>query len=97
MHAQPDGRELRARDVDAGRIAPRRRDDAVVRHGVDDRVLERLHELARRQRAALEIQQNVRHELAGAVIRDLAAAVDLHDRNVARREQWLRSARMPSV
>ena len=94
---KPDGRELGARDVDARRVAPRRRDDSVARDGVDDGVLERLHELARRQRAPLEIQHDVRHELAGAVIRDLPAAVDLHDGNVAGREQWLRSARMPSV
>ena len=41
---------------------------------------------ARRQREPLQIEQHVDDELARAVIRHLAAAIDLHDRNIAGRE-----------
>ncbi len=41
---------------------------------------------------ALQVDQRVGHHLAGAVVGDLAAAVGLHDRDVAGAEQVVRLA-----
>src|SRR3546814_1580056 len=35
----------------------------------------------------MQVEQKIPHQLAGAVIRDLAAAIGLHDRDVAWRQQ----------
>ena len=53
------------------------------------RVLQRHHQLAHAEPAPTHVEQRIDHELAGTVIRDLAAAIDLHQRNVARREHVL--------
>ena len=41
----------------------------------------RLHQFAHLEAAALQVEQQVDDDLAGAVVGDLAAAVDLHDRD----------------
>ena len=55
--------------------------------------LERRHEIAHAELRATQVDQRIDDELAGPVIGDLAAAIDLHDRNVAGREHVLALAR----
>jgi uncharacterized protein YcfJ len=49
---------------------------------VDHRLLHAAHQLADAVAAPPEVDQHVGHHLPGAVVGDLAAAVDGHDRNV---------------
>ncbi len=53
-------------------------------------MLERRDQVANAEPGAPQVDERVDHELAGAVVGDLAATVDLHDRDVPRREQVFR-------
>jgi hypothetical protein len=86
---QPDARELAAVDIDTGRVAPAHRGDVPRCEQSDDAVLESHHELPHAERATADVEQRIDDELTGAVIRDLAAAIDLHQRNVAGRQHVL--------
>ena len=47
------------------------------------------HQLAHAQPQALEVDHHIHHQLAGAVIGDLAATVGFHQRNIGGAQQML--------
>ena len=61
----------------------------VAGHRVDHRALQRLNERARVEPKAAQIEQDVDDLLSRPVIRNLSAAIDLHDRDAAAREHVL--------
>lgn len=77
---------LPASDVDARRVGARQRIDVAFSQQIDNALLERRHELAHADAGALEVDQRVDHEDAGAMVGDLAAAIDLYDRDIAGRK-----------
>src|SRR5262245_19661566 len=80
-HANAQRRHLGAADVDARRSW---RALAATSEKVDHRLLEQRHELLHPDAAARKIDQGVDDELAGTVIRDIAAAVRLDHGNAVR-------------
>jgi hypothetical protein len=89
FYAQPEGGHLGAVDVHAGRAVLAAGVEAVVGDAVDEGLFEQVHHLAHLEAAAVEVEQQVAHHLAGAVVGDLAAAVDLDQRDVGDVEQVL--------
>src|SRR5690606_603803 len=65
--------------------------DAPAGQGVDDGLLDPAHVLAHAEAQAAQVQERVGHQLAGAVVGDLAAAIHLEHRDVAGRQQVLRT------
>ena len=61
----------------------------MLRGQIDNALLQRRHEPAHTDIGASNVDQRVHHELAGPVKCDLAAAVDLHDRDITWRQQVL--------
>jgi len=81
-NAQADAREFGAVDVDPRCCArPARRHTQFGGVG-DDGILERHDHLPNPERTALQVDERVHDELAGAVIGHLSTAVDLHHGNV---------------
>ena len=75
-------------DLSAIHINARRRRlehtfDVVEREKLDQSLLDMVDKVADAEFAALEIEEEVEHPLAGAVVGDLAAAVDLDDGDIA--------------
>ena len=65
---------------------------------IDDRALERGHEVAHAEPRAPQVDQRIDHELARAVIGHLPAAIDLHHRDIpAARARARARAFIPSV
>ena len=62
---------------------------------VDHRLLDPADVVAHADLQALQVEQRVRHDLTGPVIGHLAAAVDVHHRDVARRQHVLVLAGLP--
>ena len=73
----------------ARRLWPRGGCDSVLCCQVDDRLFERRHQLPHADVRTTNVDQRIDHENARAVVGDLAATIDLHDLDVARREQVL--------
>src|SRR5690606_25354904 len=63
--------------------------DVPFAQGVDHRLLDPAHVVAHAQLQAAQVEQRIGDDLAGAVVGDLAPAIDLHHRDVARREHVL--------
>ncbi|CAM2147993.1 hypothetical protein PT2222_10359 [Paraburkholderia tropica] len=104
---QTERRDLRAtvrragarrvfRHVNAGRAGLALAREIIRRQRVDHGLLDERHQLAHHQFPASQIEQQIGHDLARPVIRDLAAAVDLDERNTAvGDEQMLGLAGLP--
>jgi len=86
---RPDAGELARSDVHTRRVTPAEGLDAPLRDGCNDRPLDALDEPAHAQPGSAKVEQRIHHELPGAVVRHLAAAIDLHHGNIAGREQML--------
>src|SRR5579859_1170946 len=82
-HADADGADLARIHIHAGCIAPAAGLDAVARQGVDDAVLQRLHQFTHAELAAAQVDERIYHQLAGTVVGDLAAPVYVDHRDVA--------------
>lgn len=82
-HAQTQGSDFVVADVDAGRVRSCMTNDAVIRQHADESGLNAMHQGSHRQCAASQVEQQIGHELTGAVVGDLAAAVTPHDGDVA--------------
>src|ERR1700676_2832678 len=80
---QSKAREFGAADIHPRRLARTLRVEPEPGNIGDDGIFERDHQFAHAQAPAPQINERIDHELAGAVIRHLTAAVDLHDRDVA--------------
>ena len=91
-HAQPERHHLRPVDVDARRAVAALAGDPVGGEHVDHRAFDAADQVAHADAEPAQVHQRVGHQLAGAVVRHLPAAVDLHDRDVARRQHVLRLA-----
>src|SRR5690606_23501520 len=89
--AHPDAErgDLGAIHVDARGALAALAADAPAGQGVDDRLLDPAHVLAHAEAQAAQVQERVGHQLAGAVVGDLAAAIHLEHRDVAGRQQVL--------
>ena len=87
--AQADARELGTIGVDARRFGPGRRSDSTFSNEIDDALLQGGYEVANADLFPPNVDQRVNHQDAGAVVGHLAATVDLHYRDVPRREQVL--------
>ena len=84
---KPDACQLVAFHVNAGRVGSSSCRDIVLGRKVDDALFQRSYQRAHANIGTANVDQRVDHELAGPVKRNLAAAIDLHDRNVSGREQ----------
>jgi hypothetical protein len=80
-------------DIDAGGARQALRRDAVAGQQVDHRLLDAIHQAAHLELAPAQVEQQIDHDLAGAVVSDLAAAVDLHHRDADVTQQVFRLAR----
>src|ERR1700676_627739 len=80
---QTEAGEFGAADIHPRRLAGTLRVEPEPGDIVDDGIFERDNQFAHAQTPAPQINERIDHELAGAVIRHLTAAVDLHDRDVA--------------
>jgi hypothetical protein len=92
-NADAHARKLAVIYVDARRAAAALRDHTELRHVVDDAAFQRRDEIANAKTRTTQVDERIHHELAGPVIRDLPAAIDLHNGNVTRREH-VRGARI---
>ena len=88
-HADAERGDLGAVDVDAGRAVAARGVDVPVGQGVDHRLLDPAHVLAHADLQPPQVEQRIGHDLAGAVVGHLAAAVDVDHRDVARHQHVL--------
>src|SRR5690606_26581623 len=79
-------------DVDAGGAVLAGALDVPFGQGVDHRLLDPAHVVAHADLQPAQVEQRVGHDLAGAVVGDLAAAVDVQHRDVARGEHVLGAA-----
>src|SRR6185295_18049751 len=84
--AQADAGDLAAVNVHARRVLAALGTDAEAGTVLDDGAFQRGDEVAHAEPRAADVDEWIDHELAGAVIGDLPAAIDLHDGNVAGRE-----------
>ena len=75
--AQADARDLAAVDVHAGRVLAALGGDAEAGAVVDDGAFQRGDEVAHAEAGAADVDEWIDDELAGAVIGDLPAAIDL--------------------
>ncbi|MNE57963.1 hypothetical protein D3C80_1529640 [compost metagenome] len=75
--------------VDAGGIGLGIGLDVASGQGVDDGGFQAGHQLSHRELAAAHVHQHIEHQLAGAVIGHLAAAIALHHGDVTGGEQML--------
>jgi hypothetical protein len=91
--AQAERGDLGAADIDAGGAFEACRRDSVAGQQVDHRLFDAIDQAAHRKFAPAQVEQQVGDDLAGAVIGDLAAAIDLHHRDADVLEQMLRLAR----
>ena len=69
--------------------------EAVVGEAVDQALLHQAHQLAHLEAAPAQVDEQIHHQLARAVVGDLPAAVDLDHRDVGGAQQMLRLARLP--
>ena len=88
-NTQPHACKLGVCHVHARCVRLRARVDAVAGGEVDHTLFEGSDEVANAEIQPFQIDQRIHHEHAGAVVGDLPATVDLHDRYVARFEQVL--------
>ena len=79
----------------AGRSGQPVRGDAPAGQPIDDGLLEAMHQFAHLEFAPGEIEQHIDHRLPGAVVGDLAAAVDGDDRDADVAEQVFTLAGLP--
>src|SRR6185369_4247418 len=84
--AQADAGDLATIDVDTRRVLAALGADAEAGTVVDHGAFQHGDEVAHAEPRAADVDEWIDHELAGAVIGDLPAAIDLHDGNVAGRE-----------
>src|SRR5690606_27515169 len=83
-HPDPERGDLGAAiDVDAWRAVAAPGRDAPAGQGVDDRLLDAADVVAHAQLQPAQVDQRIGHQLAGAVVGHLAAAVHLQHRDVA--------------
>src|SRR3990172_566650 len=80
-------------DIPAGRILAALRSHAEFAEQVDYRLLHQAHQFAHIDLPAAQVEQQVGDDLAGAVIGDLSAAIDLYYRDVRAVQQVFRFAR----
>src|SRR6476619_5497046 len=85
-HADAERRDLAAIDIDAGRTVAAAGGDGPVGQRVDQCLLDPVDVLAHAQFQPAQVEQRIRDDLPGAVIRDLAAAIEGDDRDLAGRE-----------
>ncbi len=60
-----------------------------VLQSIDNGLLNQAHQLARAHAAALNINEQIHHQLAWAMISHLAATIRLHHGNIARHQHVL--------
>lgn len=84
--------DLRAADIGAGRSRQPLGVHAVIGQQVDYGLLHAIDQRLHREAAALEVEQQVADDLAGAVVGDLPATVDLDDGHADVPEQVFRLA-----
>src|SRR6476619_1841078 len=85
-HANAECRDLATVDIHARRAVAAAGGDARVGQRVDQRLLDPVDVLAHAQFQPAQVEPRIRDGLPGAVIRDLAAAIDVDDRDLAGRE-----------
>src|SRR5581483_5036873 len=88
-HADADARQLAALDVYAGSISAALGNYAELGSIIDDAALESGDDVANTESGTPQVDQRVDDELTGTVIGNLAATIDLHDRNVARSQYMI--------
>ena len=93
--AQPQGRDLGPVHVDPGGVIPVHGLNAQAGKEIDNAFLNGGYQAAAAQAQAFDIQHQVNHCLAGAVVGDLPATVTVYHRNVPRIEHMLRLACLP--
>src|SRR5437879_6399350 len=90
-HADAYACQLSARDIHPGSVAARFGRDPEVRREIDHAALESGYQVAYAESRPPQVDQWVHHELPWAVVGYLAAAVDVHDWNIARRQHVSRA------
>ncbi|KPW13673.1 Uncharacterized protein ALO42_05448 [Pseudomonas syringae pv. atrofaciens] len=88
-NAQTERRYFRAVNVYAGGISLGCCLDAVVGEQGDEGVLDPGDQIANAETKAPDVQHQISHQLARAMISHLAATIDLYDRNITRQQQML--------
>ena len=91
-NTQSEGGDLGLADVNAGRPGARLRFDTVMLEQRDDRLLDAADQALDADTEPQDVEQTVNHQLAGTVVGDLPAAIDLHHGYVAGRQQVLLAA-----
>jgi hypothetical protein len=86
-YAQTYARELVAGNVNTGRVGTACGRNAEFRRQVDDTLFQGRHQRSHPHGGSPKVEQRVDHELARPVKRNLTAAVNPYDRDVAGREQ----------
>ncbi|GAB1423472.1 hypothetical protein MASR2M16_07060 [Thauera terpenica] len=81
LHPQAECGDLGLIDVHTRGAVLALGNKAIVAKRVDDGLFHQLHQLAHLETAAREVDEEVGDELAGAVIGDLSATVDVHQRD----------------
>src|SRR5262249_19895941 len=76
--------EFFARNINAGRAAARLGRDSEFERKPDDALLQSSHDVAHTQLRAPQVHERIHHQLAGTVVGDLSATIDLHHRDIAR-------------
>ncbi len=88
-NAQAQGSDLRAADINARCIGLGHRLDVVPGQQIDQTPLDAADQLTHADAEPTYVQQQVADQLTRPVIGDLTAAVHLHHRNFARKQQML--------
>ncbi|MCY1181145.1 hypothetical protein D9M73_216340 [compost metagenome] len=94
-NSQAEGGDFRSVDIDTRGIGLGRRLNSIAGEQVDEGQLDTADQLTHAKAQPAHIQQQVGHQLPGAMVSDLAAAVGLHHRDVARHQQVLGLAGLP--
>ncbi len=85
--SQTDAGQLDAVDVNSGCVATTGGGNVELGSEIDNALFERGYEVANAEPGPANVDERINHELAGTVIGNLAATINLHDRDVARCEQ----------
>ena len=82
-----DARQFGALPIHPRGTGPSGRHDAETGSSGDHRLFEGCDQIAHAKSCTAQVNERIDHELPGAVVGHLPAAIDLHHRDVTRREQ----------
>ncbi|MNP21365.1 hypothetical protein D3C76_1139790 [compost metagenome] len=86
---QTQGSDFRPVDVDTRCIGLGRGGDTVTGQQLDQALLHPADQIAHAKPELAHVQQQISHQLAGAVVGHLTTTVDLHHRNITGKQQML--------